>query len=112
MWNYASLSKWAHENGGPEKAVEMLISTGKRKMIPWIGIAAGMGVAGTLACQKTIQCLKKKKELLDTQEKIVRQEVIQGIKTYDATHSIQSVDRQVEDGLPEQKKDNPVFENE
>lgn len=44
-WNYAELSKMAKSAGGPEVLAEVLIQSGKNKMIPWVIFA---GVSGVL----------------------------------------------------------------
>lgn len=86
-WNYAELSKMAKANGGPEKLVDLLITSGKRKMIPWIGVAFGAGVATAVAAYRTYKYLSDKKAESDTEMELAKQELIQGIKNYDATHA-------------------------
>lgn len=86
-WDYAELSKMAKENGGPEKFVDLLINSGKRKMFPWIGAAAAAGVATTVVFQKAYKYLSDKKAELNTAMELAKQELIQGIKDYDATHN-------------------------
>ena len=60
-WDYAELLKMAKANGGPEKLVDLLINSGKRKMFPWLGVAAAVGVATTVAVQKVFKYLSDKK---------------------------------------------------
>lgn len=79
-WNYAELSKLAKENGGPEEFVEILISSGKKQMIPWLGVALAVGVASTLGIQKIVKYFSQKKAMSDE----AKQELIQGIKDYDS----------------------------
>ena len=71
-WDYAELSKAAKAVGGPEKYVEMLElaskEAGKKEMFPWLGAAA-----------------VKKKNVAETAK--AKEEIINGIKEYDAMHS-------------------------
>ena len=83
-WNYAELSKMAKASGGPEKLMELLINSGKRKMYPWIGVAFGAGFAAAAAAYKVYKYLSDKES--DTEIELAKQELIQGIKDYDATH--------------------------
>lgn len=89
-WNYAELSKMAKANGGPEKLVDLLINSGKKKMIPWIGAAIAATVGTTIAVQKAHKYLSDKKAKSDTELELVKQELIQGIKDYDES-SIKSI---------------------
>ncbi len=86
-WDYAELSKMARVNGGPEKLVDLLINSGKRKMFPWLGVAAAVGVATTAFVQKAYKHLSDKKAESNTEMELAQQELIQGIKNYDATHT-------------------------
>lgn len=43
-WDYAELSKMAKANGGPEKLMDVLINSGKRKMFPWLGVQSQLGL--------------------------------------------------------------------
>ncbi len=86
-WDYAELSKMAKANGGPEKLVDLLINSGKRKMFPWLGVAAAVGVATTVVVQKAYKYLSDKKAESNTEMELAKQELIQGIKDYDATHA-------------------------
>lgn len=83
-WNYAELSKLAKANGGPERLVELLVNSGKKKMIPAVGIAVLGGVALTLGVQKLIAYFAKLKGESDKLVEEAKQEIIQGIKEYDA----------------------------
>ena len=83
-WNYAELSKMAKENGGPEKLVEILINSGKKQMVPWLGAAVAGGVALTVATQQVIKYFSEKKAQSDIAVEEAKQELIQGIKNYDA----------------------------
>ena len=83
-WDYAELSKMAKANGGPEKLVDLLINSGKRKMFPWLGVAAAVGVATTVVVQKAYKYLSDNKTESNTEMELAKQELIQGIKDYDA----------------------------
>ena len=83
-WNYAELSKLAKMNGGPEKLVDLLVNSGKKKMIPAVGVAVLGGVALTLGVQKLIAHFSKLKDESDKLLEDAKQEIIQGIKEYDA----------------------------
>lgn len=85
-WNYAELSKLAKENGGPEKLVELLIESGKKSVYPWIGVAFAGGVALTVVAQDAIKYLKEKRQTSPLAVEEAKQELIQGIKEYDASH--------------------------
>ena len=84
MWNYAKLSKAAKICGGPEQLVETIFSAGKKtgmiKLLPLLPflLAAGMGV------QKLIDYIKEKRRASREELEAAKQELIQGIKDYDA----------------------------
>lgn len=86
-WDYAELSKMAKANGGPEKLIDLFINSGKRKMFPWLGAAVAVGVATTVLVQKVYKYLYDKKADSNTEMELAKQELIQGIKNYDATHT-------------------------
>lgn len=83
-WNYAELSKLAKSNGGPEKLVDLLVNSGKKKMVPIVGAAVLGGVALTLGVQKLIAHFSKLKEESTKSVEAAKLEIIQGIKEYDA----------------------------
>lgn len=89
-WNYANLSKLAKANGGPEELVDKLVNSGKLQMLPWVGIAFGCGIAAT----KLVQHFRRLKAKSTTELEAAKQEVIQGIKEYDAAHNEESEDKQ------------------
>lgn len=82
MWDYANLSKLAKENGGPEELVNKLVNSGKLQMLPWVFVSFGCGVAAA----KLVQYFKKIKAKSAAELEDAKQEVIRGIKEYDATH--------------------------
>lgn len=82
-WNYAELSKLASECGGPEKLVEVLVNSGKKQMMPWVGVAIAGGALLTVGVQKVINYFADKK-ISDEEVELAKQELIQGIKEYDA----------------------------
>ncbi|WP_379971492.1 hypothetical protein [Ectobacillus sp. sgz5001026] len=88
-WNYAELSKMAKDSGGPEKLVELLVKSGEKKMekkiLPWVGVAFGVGITLTGGVQKTIDYLAQKKAISTAEVESAKKELIQGIKNYDAS---------------------------
>jgi hypothetical protein len=86
-WVYAELSKMAKANGGPEKLVDLLFNSGKRKMFRWLGVAAAVGVATTVVVQQAYKYLFDKKAESNTEMELAKQELIQVIKDYDVTHA-------------------------
>lgn len=89
-WNYAELSKAAKAVGGPEKYVEMLElkskAAGKTEMLPWIGTAAVGASLVTVAAVKVIDYFKSKKKKNEIEIAKAKEEIITGIKEYDAMH--------------------------
>ncbi len=89
-WNYAELSKVAKVAGGPEKYVEMLElaskEAGKREMLPWLGVATVGASLLTAATIKAIAYFKSKKKKNGAVIAEAKEEIIKGIKEYDATH--------------------------
>lgn len=89
-WDYAELSKAAKEAGGPEKLMDLLVESGKdaghKEMLPLVGIAVGIGALGYAGISKLIKFFKKKEKISPEAVEAARQELIQGIKDYDATH--------------------------
>jgi len=81
-WNYANLSKNAKIAGGPEKYVEVLINSGKIRMIPWLFASGAAGFGGA----KLIGWLKLKIEEHRRLEEEAREELIMRIKEYDKKH--------------------------
>ncbi len=86
-WDYAELSKAAKMAGGPEKYVEMLESAskdaGKMEMLPWIGVAAVGASLLTAATINVVDYLKSKRAQNQQAIDTAKQEIINGIKTYD-----------------------------
>lgn len=89
-WDYAELSKAAKAAGGPEKYVEMLEcasrDAGKREMLPWVGMAAIGASLLTAAAVKVVDYFKAKKHQNQKEIEVAKQEIIAGIKAYDAEH--------------------------
>lgn len=89
-WNYAELSRAAKEAGGPEKFVDMLIESSKAKgraeMAPFIGLAVIGGIGLDTVARKIIQYFKEKCSKSQKAIEEAREEIIKGIKEYDATH--------------------------
>lgn len=89
-WDYAELSKAAKAAGGPEKYVEMLErasrDAGKMDMLPWVGVAAIGASLLTAATIKVVDYFKSKKQQNQKELEAAKQEIIAGIKAYDAEH--------------------------
>ena len=89
-WDYAELSKAAKVAGGPEKYVEMLErasrDAGKMEMLPWVGVAAVGASLLTVAAVKVVDFFKSKKRQNQEDIEAAKQEIISGIKAYDAEH--------------------------
>ena len=89
-WDYAELSKAAKVAGGPEKYVEMLErasrDAGKMEMLPWVGVAAVGASLLTVAAVKVVDFFKSKKRQNQEDIEAAKQEIIAGIKAYDAEH--------------------------
>lgn len=85
-WDYAELSKAAKAVGGPEKYVEMLElkskAAGKMEMLPWIVGTSLM----TAAAVKVVDYFKSKKKKNEIEIAKAKEEIINGIKEYDAMH--------------------------
>ena len=90
-WDYAELSKAAKAAGGPEKYVELLEKAskdaGKMEMAPWIGVAAIGTSLLTAATIKVVDYFKSKKKNNEAEIEKAKEEIIKGIKEYDATHT-------------------------
>lgn len=89
-WDYAELSKAAKVAGGPEKYVEMLErasrDAGKMEMLPWVGVAAVGASLLTVTAVKVVDFFKSKKRQNQEDIEAAKQEIIAGIKAYDAEH--------------------------
>lgn len=89
-WDYAELSKAARAAGGPEKYVELIEKAskdaGKMEIAPWIGVAAIGASLLTATTIKVVDYFKHKKKNNAAEIKKVKEEIIKGIKEYDATH--------------------------
>ena len=89
-WDYAELSKAAKVAGGPEKYVEILErasrDAGKMEMLPWVGVAAVGASLLTVAAVKVVDFFKSKKRQNQEDIEAAKQEIIAGIKAYDAEH--------------------------
>ncbi len=89
-WDYAELSKAAKAAGGPEKYVDMLKqasrNAGKMEMLPWVGVAAVGASLLTVEAIKIVDHFKFKKRQNQEEIEKAKQEIIEGIKAYDAEH--------------------------
>ena len=89
-WDYAELSKAAKAAGGPEKYVEMLElkskNAGKMEMLPWVGAAAVGTFLVTKTAIKVVDYFKAKKKKNEMEIVKVKEDIINGIKEYDAIH--------------------------
>ena len=90
MWNYAQLSQAAKIAGGPERYVEALIAGGKAlgrmQMVPWLAVAGIGGSLLTYGGVKFAEHIKAKKE---AEIAVAKEQVIEGIKEYDAEHEVE-----------------------
>ena len=97
-WDYAELSKAAKAAGGPEKYVELLElaskKAGKLEMLPWVGAAAAGASLFTTATIKVIDYFKSKKEAAHNEIVLAQEEIIKGIKEYDAAHANEKGDEE------------------
>lgn len=89
-WDYAELSEAAKAAGGPEKYAELLEqvskSAGKTEMLPWVGVAAVGASLLTAATIKVVDYFKSKKKKNEADIAKAKEEIINGIKEYDAAH--------------------------
>jgi hypothetical protein len=85
-WNYAELSKLAKANGGPEKLIELLVKSGEKKVLPWVGVAFAGGVITTIVVQEIIEFFSRK-DISSAEVESAKKELIKGIKDYDATQA-------------------------
>ena len=89
-WDYAELSKEVKIAGGPKKYVELLDKAskdaGKMEMAPWIGVAAIGASLLTAATIKVVDYFKSKKKNNAAEIEKAKEEIIKGIKEYNATH--------------------------
>ena len=86
-WNYAELSMWAKNNGGPDKLVSNLVeygkSIGRNQIFPWVGIAFAGGITITITVQKAIHYFSKKKVISPIEAEATQKELVRGINEYD-----------------------------
>lgn len=86
-WNYAELSKSAKEVGGPEKLMDILVEsgkvTGRKEMLPIVGIALGIGALGYAGIKKFANYFNQKAKVSPEAVQLAKEELIQGIKDYD-----------------------------
>ena len=85
-WNYAELSKAAKAAGGPEALTELLVQSGRNQMTPWIAAFALIGTGVGIGITKAVEFFKAKKKTSEQAVETAKQELIQGIKDYDAKH--------------------------
>ena len=93
-WDYAELSKSAKAAGGPEMYVDKIEKAskaigkaeGKAEMMPVLGVAIAGAVALTAVTMKAIEYFKAKRKQSQAELEQAKQELIDGIKQYDAEH--------------------------
>lgn len=87
-WDYAELSKAAKSIGGPEKFVEMLENTSRRKgkleMIPWLGVAAAGGFAINIIISGLVKHFKEVKKQNDEDIEVAKRGIISSIDDCDS----------------------------
>ncbi len=96
MWDYAKHSAAAKACGGPEKFVNQLVEAGKeigrqqgiqqgrRQMMPFV--IAGMAATATAGIFELIRYLQGKKKISNQAFAEAKEELVKGIKEYDASH--------------------------
>lgn len=103
-WDYAELSKAAKAVGGPEKYLELIEKAskeaGKQEMLPWIGIAAASASLLTAATIRIADYIKSKRGKAEDEILLAKEEIINGIKEYDAAHANEEGDEENAD-VPE-----------
>lgn len=107
-WSYSELSKMAKDCGGPEKLVELLVKSGEKKMLPWVGAAFAGGIAVTIGERKIIDYLAQRKANSTAEVESAKKGLIQGIKNYDATQA--ATENEVMQG-PDGKTDKAIEAN-
>lgn len=104
-WDYAELSKKAKEMGGPEMLVEKVFTDGKAagkvEMYPVVAGALALGVGATAIINHFVNKARKTKE----EAAKAKQELIQGIKDYDAAQDNKVNTETVEDAAEAEKGD-------
>lgn len=89
-WDYTELSKNAKDFGGPEKFVEFIENSSRQKgrgdMLPWIGVTALGTSLLTLDVIKIRSIIKAQKSKNDEQIETIKEELIEGIKEYEANY--------------------------
>ena len=92
MWDYAELSMAAKEAGSPAKYTDALVDfgkhTGHKEMLPFIGVALGIGALGCAGIQKLVKYLKDREKKSAETALRAREELIREINDYDAGHHI------------------------
>lgn len=87
-WNYAQLSRSAKENGGPEKLLNNNYKYGFEKGVVW-GRLQMLSLTGvTFGLGYLIKYFGDKRHDSTAELEAAKQELINRIKEYDATHNI------------------------
>ena len=112
-WDYAELSKSAKAAGGPEKYVEIIEKAGKTEgkaeMIPVLGAAIAGTAVLTAVTMKAIEYFKAKRKQSQAELEQAKQELIDGIKQYDAEHK---TDTEVGLEVPDDKTETDKKKND
>lgn len=94
MWDYAKLSKTAKLYGGPEQLIAKIIEYGRtlehKNTTPKLVAASGLGILGGFVVSKIIEHFRNKELVSTAAFEEAKQELIQGIKDYDAVHPEES----------------------
>ena len=101
-WDYAELSKKAKVAGGPAKLMDLLIEygkdTGRKEMLPVVGIALGIGALGYAGISKLVKFFNKKKKISPEAVEAAKAELLEGIEKYDAAHPEENENAALENG--------------
>lgn len=90
-WNYAELSRVAKVFGGPEALMVKLIQSGRKQMIPAVVGSGVVGVGIGLGMPRVIRFFSERNNKEIEEVKKAKEELVNGIKEYDAMNSPEEV---------------------
>ena len=89
-WDYSDLSKLAKAYGGPEKLVNHLaeegMKAGRQQMVPVIVGGIIISSVASVGITKLVEYLKSEKKKSSQALEEAKEELVQGIEEYDASH--------------------------